>query len=68
MLDPNSVKELTVYAVFTTSGSFDVNQWKLNTSLSFPKSLIDQSIASKLKRTGSKFLQLPTLSQMIYIS
>jgi hypothetical protein len=66
-LEPNSAATFTASAAFTYPGLFDVNRWKLTCSMYFPKSLLEASVASKLERVSSRFVQNPTFSQLIEI-
>jgi hypothetical protein len=65
-LKPLASTQIFLYATFTHTGSYDVNRWKIASSLNFPQSLLEM-VVSKLERSGGKFVQTPQMPQMIQI-
>ncbi|KAJ3312147.1 Trafficking protein particle complex 8 [Boothiomyces sp. JEL0838] len=66
-LGPGELVELRLKAIFVQPGVYNVSQWKLKTKLSFPKSVIDAGVSSKLERVGGSFTQIPTTSHLINV-
>ncbi|KAJ2997083.1 hypothetical protein HDV02_005897 [Globomyces sp. JEL0801] len=66
-LKPHETVDVFAEALFTEYGVYDINQWKLTTKLSFPKSLLESDAVSKTVRTGSQFIQQPTAVEIIQV-
>lgn len=67
-LEPGATAEFTVRAIFTSPGVYDINRWKMTTSLSLPKKLIESSNTATKERLGARFAQIPTVSLMVEIN
>jgi hypothetical protein len=66
LLSPLQSTEVNLLATFSYPGVYDINRWKLSTTLSFPQTLLDSDM-SKLERSGGQFVQTPHTPQMIQI-